>query len=59
MPTQKYKNLYDEHLDDVDAAIFSGDIFFDMDNRRSFRELISRWLCELEKIEKIRSRDYK
>ena len=46
-----YKRLDDEHLDAVDAAVFSGDIFHDEDNRREFRKLLERWTRELDALD--------
>jgi len=48
---QAYKRLDEEHLDAVDAAVFSGDIFHDEDNRRKFRRLMERWTLELDALD--------
>jgi len=48
---QAYKRLDDEHLDSVDAAVFSGDIFHDEDNRKEFRKLLERWTREMDALD--------
>ena len=48
---QAYKRLDDEHLDAVDAAVFSGDIFHDEDNRQEFRKLLERWTREMDALD--------
>lgn len=48
---QAYKRLDDEHLDAVDAAVFSGDIFHDEDNRKEFRKLLERWTREMDALD--------
>jgi len=49
--TQAYKRLDDEHLDAVDAAVFSGDVFHDEDNRKEFRKLLERWTREMDALD--------
>lgn len=48
---QAYKRLDDEHLDAVDSAVFSGDIFHDEDNRKEFRKLLERWTREMDALD--------
>jgi len=48
---QAYERLYNEHLDAVDAAVFSGDIFHDEDNRKKFRVLLERWTREMDALD--------
>ena len=48
---EAYNRLDDEHLDAVDAAVFTGDIFHDDDNRRKFRRLLQRWTLELDALD--------
>jgi DNA repair exonuclease SbcCD nuclease subunit len=48
---EAYKRLDDEHLDAVDAAVFSGDIFHDEDNRKEFRKLLERWTREMDALD--------
>ena len=50
-PDQAYNRLDDEHLDAVDAAVFSGDIFHDEDNRKKFRKLLERWTREMDALD--------
>lgn len=48
---QAYQRLDDEHLDAVDAAVFSGDMFYDDDTRAKFRALLERWISALDAID--------
>jgi DNA repair exonuclease SbcCD nuclease subunit len=48
---EAYNRLDDEHLDAVDAAVFSGDIFHDEDNRKKFRKLLERWTREMDALD--------
>jgi len=48
---QAYNRLDNEHLDAVDAAVFSGDIFHDEDNRKKFRKLLERWTREMDALD--------
>jgi len=48
---EAYKWLDDEHLDAVDAAVFSGDMFYDETNRKKFRALLERWTREMDAID--------
>jgi hypothetical protein len=48
---QAYKRLDDEYLDAIDAAVFSGDIFHDEDNRKEFRKLLERWTREMDALD--------
>jgi DNA repair exonuclease SbcCD nuclease subunit len=50
-PEQAYNRLDNEHLDAVDAAVFSGDIFHDEDNRKKFRKLLERWTREMDALD--------
>jgi hypothetical protein len=50
-PEQAYERLDREHLDEVDAAVFTGDVFHDEDNRRKFRRLLQRWTLELDALD--------
>lgn len=53
MTTEAYRRLDDEHIDAIDAAIFSGDMFFDTWNRAAFRQMLSRWDKGLKDAEDI------
>lgn len=46
-----YNRLDDEHLDAVDAAVFTGNIFHDDDNRKKFRALLERWTREMDALD--------
>jgi hypothetical protein len=48
---QAYKQLDDDHLDAVDAAVFSGDTFHDEGNRKQFRALLERWTKEMDALD--------
>jgi hypothetical protein len=48
---QAYERLYNTHLDAVDAAVFSGDIFHDEENRKKFRVLLERWTREMDALD--------
>ena len=37
----------DEHIDNLDAAVFSGDVFMDMDNICKFQSFLDRWQREI------------
>ncbi len=51
MTTRQYERLEDGPMDEIDAAVWSGDMFHNRDNIRSFRDMMARWergliLCE-------------
>ena len=48
---QAYNRLDNEHLDAVDAVVFSGDTFHDEDNRKKFRVLLERWTREMDALD--------
>ena len=50
-PVEAYERLYNTHLDAVDAAVFSGDILHDEDNRKKFRTLLERWTREMDALD--------
>jgi hypothetical protein len=45
---------FEKKLDDVDAAIFTGDALEYQKNRESLKEYIERWGRELLTIERVR-----
>lgn len=51
--TESYNRLDREAIDKIDAAIFSGDIFFDRENIASLRGMMTRWETALKSIESI------
>lgn len=60
----RYQQLYDNQIDEIDAAIWSGDMFHNRENIAAFREMMARWergLKEAEsilnEIEKVRRHD--
>lgn len=48
---EAYKRLEDGAIDSVDAAVFSGDIFHDEDNRKEFRKILERWTREMDALD--------
>lgn len=53
MTTERYERLEDGPIDDIDACIWSGDMFHNHDNIRVFRAMMARWergLLEAETI---------
>ena len=51
MTTQQYKRLEDGVMDEIDAAVWSGDTFHNRANIAAFREMMTRWergfkMCE-------------
>ena len=48
-----YKRLEDGPIDDIDAAVFTGDMFMLEANRIQFREMMDRWESKLIQLEQI------
>jgi hypothetical protein len=48
-----YKRLEDGPIDDIDAAVFTGDMFMLEENRIQFREMMDRWEIKLIQLEQI------
>ena len=55
MTTQHYKKLEDGPMDELDAAIWSGDLFHNRANIAAFREMMTRWERGLKMCEDILS----
>jgi hypothetical protein len=53
MTTQHYKQLEDGAMDEIDAAVWSGDLFHNRDNIRAFRDMMARWERGLQMCEDI------
>jgi hypothetical protein len=53
MTTRQYERLEDGPMDEIDAAIWSGDMFHNRDNIRSFRVMMARWERGLKMCEDI------
>ena len=49
----RYQQLYDNQIDEIDAAIWSGDTFHNRDNIAAFREMMARWERGLKEAESI------
>lgn len=43
----EYNKLVHNEIDFIDAAVFSGDLFLNKENRKDFREWIARWEKQL------------
>ena len=48
---EAYARLEMGAIDDVDAAVFSGDIFHDEENRKRFRKMLERWTKEMDALD--------
>ena len=53
MTTQQYKRLEDGPMDEVDAAVWTGDTFHNRANIAAFREMMARWERGLKMCEDI------
>ena len=57
MTTKHYDKLENGPIDEIDAAVFNGDKFMDLDNIAAFRLMLERWERQLKKWEEIAKRD--
>ena len=48
-----YKRLLDGPIDEIDAAVWSGDMFHNRANIAAFREMLARWESGLKEAEAI------
>jgi hypothetical protein len=55
MTTQPYKHLEDGAMDEIDAAVWSGDLFHNRANIAAFRDNMARWERGLQMCEDILS----
>ena len=53
MTTKQYDRLEDGAMDEIDAAIYSGDMFHNRENIKSFRYMMARWEKGLKEAEEI------
>ena len=53
MTNQHYQRLEDGAMDDIDAAIWSGDLFHTRENIAAFRKMMARWEQGLQSCEDI------
>jgi hypothetical protein len=53
MTTLPYNRLEDGPMDEIDAAIWSGDMFHHSDNITAFRKMMARWERGLQSCEDI------
>jgi hypothetical protein len=55
MTTQHYNRLENGPMDEIDAAVWTGDMFHNRDNIRALREMMARWERGLKEAEDILS----
>lgn len=53
MTTREYERLEDGPMDEIDAALWTGDVFHNRDNIRLFRDMMARWERGLKMCEDI------
>jgi hypothetical protein len=53
MTTRQYERLEDGAMDEIDAAVWSGDTFHNRENIRAFRDMMARWERGLKMCEDI------
>jgi len=53
MTTRQYEMLEDGPMDEIDAAIWSGDMFHNRENIAALREMMVRWERGLREAEDI------
>ena len=53
MTTIYYKSLEEDAMDEIDAAVWSGDMFHNRANISAFREMMARWERGLQEAEDI------
>ena len=53
MTNRYYKRLENGPIDDIEAAIWSGDTFYNRENIAAFREQMARWERGLKEAEDI------
>lgn len=53
MTTRQYDQLNEGPMDEIDAAIWSGDMFHNRENIADFRSLMARWEKGLKEAEDI------
>lgn len=53
MTTEHYNRLESGPIDQIDAAIWSGDVFHNRENLTAFRDVLARWQRGLDEAEQI------
>ena len=53
MTTREYNQLDTGPIDEIDSAIWSGDLFHNRENIQSFRNMMARWERGLREAESI------
>lgn len=53
MTDKRYQSLEDGPMDEIDAAVWSGDMFHNRENIAAFRNMMARWERGLKEAEAI------
>lgn len=53
MTTLQYKRLEDGPMDEIDAAVWTGDMFHNRENIQAFRKMMARWDRGLQEAQAI------
>jgi hypothetical protein len=53
MTTPQYNQLEDGPMDEIDSAVWSGDLFHNRENIQAFRDMMARWERGLQMCEDI------
>ena len=53
MTTKQYNQLEDGAMDEIDAAVWSGDLFHNRANIAAFRAMMARWERGLQMCEDV------
>jgi hypothetical protein len=53
MTDRYYKRLEDGPIDEIDAAVWTGDVFHNRENIAAFRDMMARWERGLQEAEAI------
>jgi hypothetical protein len=53
MTTKQYNQLEDGAMDEIDSAVWSGDLFHNRENIQAFRDMMARWERGLQMCEDI------
>jgi len=51
MTTSQYDRLDNGPMDEIDAAVWTGDTFHNLDNIKAFRAIMARWERGLQEAE--------
>ena len=53
MNMSRYQQLEDGPIDEIDAAVFTGDVFHNAEHIKAFRSIMARWERGLKECEDI------